>query len=527
MNKRKLINLAAVRNDPEFYFRIGQKYVKRKCLTTALKFIKKAVNIEPYNADYQFNYACLLAELKQPEKSNRILLDILKNIDPTFTECYFGIGCNYFDMADFKKAREYFEKYLYFDPEGQFAEEAYDVLCYLKFYGEGEPEKQENNSIARLIAEGKQFLNQGLYEKACLSLEKAIEIYPELISARNDLSLAYFYCGECEKAISIAKSVLLLDPENVHALCNLANFYHHMERTELLSKHVKALENLRVNERDELEVLLQTLKKFGRHAAIAKLLVRYVKYEKEHKLLNMLAIAFYNVKKYRHAQEILRAIDDLFPQYRLLTEYINGIITDTLKGIREHSEFHYSDRLPKTLEEKYRDELLSYLRNDTNTFRKMWDNDGKVRSVVLYFLYKGEHQDRSMIVRKLMETGGEDIKGLIDEFYFGCSVEPPNVSHQTTKWPEEWHAVIDCAVNNREHIYSGDYRQELKGIWERIAEKLSGKREFYIKKVEIWAAVLEYIYCTRHFLNITRKKLAEKYGISASSISAKLKLLDI
>jgi tetratricopeptide (TPR) repeat protein len=136
MNKRKPIDLVSLRNDPEFYFKIGQKYVKKKSLGTALRFINRAVDIEPYNADYQFNFACLLAELKQPGKSNDILLSILKNIDPKLTECYFGIGCNYFDLADFIKAREYFEKYVYFDPDGQFIDEAYDILNYLQFYGD-------------------------------------------------------------------------------------------------------------------------------------------------------------------------------------------------------------------------------------------------------------------------------------------------------------------------------------------------------------------------------------------------------
>ena len=103
-------------------------------LALQLKYLEKAVVTEPFNADFQFNYACVLAELKESKKSNLTLMNILKNIDPTLTECYFGIGCNYFDIGSLKKAKEYFEKYIYFDPTGQFVDEAYDIIYYLQIY---------------------------------------------------------------------------------------------------------------------------------------------------------------------------------------------------------------------------------------------------------------------------------------------------------------------------------------------------------------------------------------------------------
>ena len=105
--ERKIVKY---RRDAELYFRVGTKYVDRRCFSSALKFISTAVEMEPFNADYKFNLACVLAELKDTKKSNTILKDILKNIDPTLSECYFGIGCNYFDMGSLKKAKEYFEK---------------------------------------------------------------------------------------------------------------------------------------------------------------------------------------------------------------------------------------------------------------------------------------------------------------------------------------------------------------------------------------------------------------------------------
>ena len=47
------------------------------------------------------------------------------------TECYFGIACNYYDLGNLKKALFYFETYLLYDPEGEYEEQANDMLFYL------------------------------------------------------------------------------------------------------------------------------------------------------------------------------------------------------------------------------------------------------------------------------------------------------------------------------------------------------------------------------------------------------------
>lgn len=211
------------RRDAEINYRVGIKYARKYQFEDAVKFLGTAAREEPFNAEYQFNYACILAELREIKKSNKIFKWILRNIDPTITECYFAIACNYYEMDNLTKTREYLDKYIQFGCKEEFFEEAREIICYLE--ENLGISKRNGKSVSRLIAEGEELIDRGDYRKACMKLEKAVDAEPGSIAARNNLSIACFHSGQIDRAISIAKSVLMLDNQNILAICNLALFY--------------------------------------------------------------------------------------------------------------------------------------------------------------------------------------------------------------------------------------------------------------------------------------------------------------
>ena len=111
----------------DFYFDLSYKYIQKGRLKTALRYIEKAVSLKPHDSFLQFNYAGLLAEQGHIDRSTEVLLNIVKNIDPNYLECYFGLGCNYLQLQKIKKSSEYFSIYLEKDPGGEFAEEAEEL----------------------------------------------------------------------------------------------------------------------------------------------------------------------------------------------------------------------------------------------------------------------------------------------------------------------------------------------------------------------------------------------------------------
>lgn len=274
--KRKKSNIVPFERNGDFYFRRGFKYADKRNYAKAAVFMGKAIELEPFNVDYQFNLAGILSEMGQTEKSNAILKGILINIDPTLTECYFGIGCNYFDVEDFSKAREYFEKYLHFDPDGPYAGDVEDVLYYLQFYDGTGWDKKKVKSVSRLVREGEKLLGSGDYQKACLKFETALEADPGAGTARNFLSMAHYLNGDVEKAISLANSVLKLDLNDINAHCNLALFYSSSEKAEEYKLQIKILYTLKIKQREELLKVLDTCVRLKEFSGMGKVLRNYM-----------------------------------------------------------------------------------------------------------------------------------------------------------------------------------------------------------------------------------------------------------
>ncbi len=301
LKKTGLKKVVPFRHDAEIYYNIGLKYAGRKKFAMSARFFERAAEKEPFDADYQFNLACIYAELRQTEKSNKIMLDILKYIDPTLSECYFGIGCNYFDMGNFKKSREYFEAYTRFDPDGQFAEETSDIIYYLQIYEDIGHDGKRGKLAGKLAAEGRRMLDEGMYAKACTKLEKAVEIDTGAISFRNDFSMACFFTGQINKAISLAKSVLKLQTDDITANCNLTLFYEYDQEFELYERQLKLISKLRAKNQDEFMKLIETYIKLKQSSHIKDFLKKFLK----------------NSKRFINKKEI-RSV-------------LNGIVTDDTK----------------------------------------------------------------------------------------------------------------------------------------------------------------------------------------------------
>lgn len=365
----------------EICFRSGLKYADRRQFDKALKYFNKAVQIEPFNADYQFNLATVYAELQDIRKSNEILMGILVNINPALTECYFAMGCNYFDLQDMKKARECFEKYVYHDPEGIFADDAYDILYYLKFYDGAQGRRRKGKNSSRLAREGKKLLDDLKFDEAYNKLEKALEEDLGSVDARNDLAVLCFLNGDIERAISLEKSALILQRDNPFSLCNLAVLYSYKGDEEKLNYQLDSLTYSPVDFRKQLREIEEMYKKLC---------------------------------------EVAKAVD----------------------------------------------------------MRRLTDSIGRI----------SEEMEKKSI-----------------------------------KWEKEWDDVIECAVQNRETIYRAGYEKELRSIWMNYIRRIDPDTAPVIRKREVWAAVLEYVYCRRHLIRVSKSSLAKKYSVSPSSISYRLK----
>lgn len=131
--------------DLNYYFKKGNYYNRKNKLSKALLFLKKAIEIEPSNAEIHYHLACTLSKSSRLQEANLVFKHVVSNLDPELTECYFLMALNYGLMDDMPRARRYLKKYLQVDPEGEMAGEAHDLLQVME--GDYEEENEEEPRV--------------------------------------------------------------------------------------------------------------------------------------------------------------------------------------------------------------------------------------------------------------------------------------------------------------------------------------------------------------------------------------------
>ena len=240
VKKSKKTNVLPFAQGAEFFFNAGTRHAVNGDFETALKYMNRAIELDAYNPDYLFNKACILVEMRKTKESTGLLNQIIWKIDPTYAECYFGLGCNYLESGDYAKALMNFEKFIsmenlrdeYDDDADEFLmdmqneyeqwDEAfnYSILELMK------QKKRRATNARKLMLDGSLLLLEGKYPEAILKLEKSIIACPEVPDARIRVSMAYFFCGDIKMATILANSVLKMQRGNYMGLLCLALYYH-------------------------------------------------------------------------------------------------------------------------------------------------------------------------------------------------------------------------------------------------------------------------------------------------------------
>jgi tetratricopeptide (TPR) repeat protein/predicted Ser/Thr protein kinase len=119
------------------------------------------------------------------------------DIDPNFGRAYAGMGVLYYNMKDPERAQAAYDK-------------ALELL-----------DRMSDREKYRTL--GSYYLGMALnYEKAVETYEKLVELYPADDVAHANLSLAYLYTGDVQRALTQVREVLKLNPRSTSDRYNLA-----------------------------------------------------------------------------------------------------------------------------------------------------------------------------------------------------------------------------------------------------------------------------------------------------------------
>ncbi|MEG0381211.1 MAG: tetratricopeptide repeat protein, partial [Kurthia sp.] len=229
----------------DFYYEKALKSLERGDVSKAIKYLQRARELSPKDAMILLQYAVVELERGNTEQARTLLLEA-NDLQPNHPEVILFLAETSASLGYLEDAVHYGELYLEIDEEGDYYEEALEIIDFAAGVLSELPKSNEEEPAPALAIEQEKarvLMESGKHEEAIELFENIIAEHPEFWSAYNNLALAYFYQGENEQARALLHEVLIGNYGNLHALCNLAvmAYYEkdHQELEALLETLVK------------------------------------------------------------------------------------------------------------------------------------------------------------------------------------------------------------------------------------------------------------------------------------------------
>jgi tetratricopeptide (TPR) repeat protein len=530
--------------DASFFFERAVRCLDKMNFKGAIKYFRRAVEHDPVSPLNHCNLAGVLSETGEFKESNKILFHVITHIDPKAYYCYYYIANNYANMGEFDRAATYANKYLKADIDGEFAEDAEEMI---EFFGSEDASDASIDIAGRLLEEGK-------FKEASQELLKSLKENPKDHIVRNNLALAYFYAGNVDQAIAETEKILAVEPHNIHARCNLAVFYFQQEQPVKVAKEIAYLQKVIPFEDDYVYKLALTLGMLGDHELAYSHLKRLLRHDAmdDYQIIYMAGVAAANSGRLREALQLWQRAIRIIPDSEVAQFYIE-IAEQAIVENRQLDIIGYFYNLP--FEEHLRKIEMRLEKGVTTTeifqdpvaklslFWALKHSDDKTKFNVIRLLsIVFDDEVRSEFERFLINPEeNDDLKKIILILFHQIGIEGPysvymkkqmqeitsaQVAKMYIAWKPEWVQVLELVIDNiaEQESDSTVYIADLEAIWINFLSK-NGDSLPKTFKPEAFAAALEYAVYRLHNLKITQKEVADKYHISTATLASKYKQL--
>ncbi|WP_198299806.1 tetratricopeptide repeat protein [Tumebacillus avium] len=550
-------NVIPFQVDAAFFFERAVHYLDRHDLKNALKNFRKAAELEPDNPVNHCNLAGVLSELGEFEESNKILQKILKEIDPDLVECHFYMANNCANLGDYEHAEEHITRYLELDPRGEFAEDAEEMLQILmqefgggKVFQERKQQQEDDNSGGHDTA--RKLLEEGKFMEASAYLEKAVEQQPDSTAPRNNLSLAYYYQGDIDKAIEIATEVLERDPSNVHALCNLAVFHQHLGNGPQLQEILEGLRKLYPLYFDHTYKLATTMGILGEHTTAYRLFKQLLRWgdRTDTALLHCVAASAANLGFLEKAKKVWSEIQMLDPDSETPVYYLNKV-NAAIEAGGKMDAVSYQYHIP--FQEQFRIMKEQIQTGQLGT----WRNDPLIRSSLFWALKHGDLETKMQVIQTFALLADKEVEHVLREFIknpeeidqlkrlaiyvlrhigaegpFQAHLDKEEVLLRVQSLPQddlltlqpEWQEVLDKTYSELDPAYGEEARHIARDLWTGYLNRVFHAPP-RIVKIANWAAALEYAVLRKLGAKATQADVAARYGVAPGAVSKIYRLL--
>lgn len=228
-------------HDGDFFFTKGVDAFYKRKFDLALKFLKKAKDIDPTEALYPSQMSIIYTEIGAYHAANQILSEVIKNHGDDYVDSYYLIANNYAHLGLLNEALKYATLYMEKDPEGEFHSEAEQLITVLDLALEEEMDDFEDEDEDDLLMYQETvfyYLQHEDYLKAVTILEEALELFPDYDLFHFQSRFARFFNGEQEAVLKEEESALIAEPDQLYARFNLMFYYHALGKKEKLNEIV-------------------------------------------------------------------------------------------------------------------------------------------------------------------------------------------------------------------------------------------------------------------------------------------------
>ncbi len=518
MNKQRNLRgqLIPFIQNAEYFFQRALSYHHQNNLYKAKQFLLRAIKIEEEEASYICQLAAVLSELGEYTKANEWLEHVLREIDPTITECHYYLANNYAHLGQFEKAEEEALYYLEVEPDGEFSEDAEELLYFI---GTETPIDVEENEIIQKHMIAKKQMESGQFEEAIIQFTEMILEHPNFWAAYNNLALAYFYSGQKTEALSTLEEVLTKNPGNLHALCNLALFSRFLGFKEQCKTLIERLQTVYPIHDEHRYKLGSTFALLYEHEYAYKWLASVNKSTLSEDLPfhHWLAVAAFMTGRESIARSAWQQVRRIDPDGEIAPHYLQRLEEGTLT---EH-DVQYQYRLVKK-NKSYFDFLTEGLK----------DNE-RSKLLHLYILRKNFNEEGYAALETFCESDPEPLY-LKELAAYVMLKQIPNepiiIKHQGLEMIYKQEAQVSQTVKTglrvverlqRSLIQPGALNDIIYRLWSPIFKRAHEEQIAFIND-SAWAAATEYVW-RRRDEKVTQKEIASHYRISSATLSKYVK----
>lgn len=539
--------------DATFFFERAVRSMDRYHYDKALKYFRRAAEYEPDNPVNHCNMAGILSEMGNYEESNRILQSIVGELDPEMTECHFYMANNFANMEMYEAAEDSLVRYLEEDADGQFLDEAEEMMELLHF------ELERPTKLAFIKAregffehdQARAMLEEGKFAEAVRLLESIVEKNGEFMAARNNLALAYYYMGVFDKSMATIKQVLELEPGNLHALCNLAIFYQHAGDQEELKPLVEMLCRTVPFHQEHVFKLATTMGILGEHGEAYRHFMRLLKdggLKSDPCLYHYAAVAACNKGRYEEAKRLWQQVKKLDTDSHVPGYYLEqlSLMEKGLQAAPVSYHYHLPFEEQFKLWEKSSDALPDHMKKDP-----------LVRSSFFWALRHGDRHTKLQVIQALGMIADNEVKDALREFIVEPQeddylkriaifvlrsigvheslhailegketvIEHSRMPSRLPVWEEKWQSVLEAALARMNKHYDLVQQHDLLTLWIEFLSRVYPDAPKF-GKVEGWAAALEYLTAKMHRREISYHEVSQRYGVSIATVSKCAKRID-